>query len=107
METIVVEEKIFNSKDNVRSLLTDLRKVYPTASNSTSNFTLVPNNSFKISNCGFFHFHSNSCISLQIKKDGQSITTNSQFFTLIGKLDQVILTNIQDKNVEVYITYAC
>lgn len=107
METIVVEEKIFDSKDNVRSLLTDLRKAYPSSSNSTSNFTLIPNNSFKISNCGFFHFHSNSCIYLQVKKDGQSISFNSQFITLMGRIDQIILTNIQDKNVEVYVTYAC
>ena len=108
MQTVVVEEKIYNSTKNVRSELLNIRKAFPHTSFINTSSSLTSGNSYTVSACSFFHFHSSSCVTIQIKKNGQLITLeNSQLITLNGVLDQVIITNNQDNSVDIYITYAC
>lgn len=107
METVVVEEKIYDSKINVRDELINIRKAFPISSIINSNFTLATGQTYVTSSCTFFHFHSASAIDIRIKKDGQSIVLNGQIITINGKLDQVTLTNNQDTDTKIYVTYAC
>lgn len=107
METVVVEEKIYDSKINVRDELINIRKAFPINSIINSNFNLATGQTYVTSSCTFFHFHGASEIDVQIKKDGQIIDLKSQVITINGKLDQVTLTNNQDTDTKIYVTYAC
>lgn len=107
METVVVEEKIYDSKINVRDELINIRKAFPLNSIINSNFNLATGQTYVTSSCTFFHFHSAAPIQAQIKKDGQLINLDSTIITISGKLDQVTLTNNQDTDTKIYVTYAC
>lgn len=107
MSTIVTEEKIFNSMKNTREQLASIRKAIPCTSYINSSFILAPGKSYITSACSYIHIHSNNIVNIKIKKDGQVISIDSILLTLYGVLDQVTITNIQDSNNDVYITYAC
>lgn len=107
IETIVVEEKIYDSKQNTRDELINIRKAFPISSFINSSFILNSNKSYSLSNARFIHFHSNSPLTVQIKKNGQLIEISGQLLTLDGGVDNLILTNSTTSDIKVYITYAC
>jgi len=107
METMVVEEKVFDSKMNIRDELIDIKKAFPISCYVNSTFTLMPGELHSIPSCSFCHFHSNANLDLDIRKEDHILNINSQLITLDGKIDEFILRNNSDSNITVYITYAC
>lgn len=111
METVVVEERLYKSSTKIRSLLTDVRKAL-VASNTTSTFYEFKSSEdeVKIKDIKFFHVHSDCPLNLSLKANGQSISLKTNFFTISGDLDQVLITSSCEGNTFVpstaYLTYA-
>lgn len=111
METVVIEERLYRSSTKIRSLLTDVRKAL-VSSNTTSTFYefKLAEDEVKIKDINFFHIHCDKPINISMKANGQSISISTNFFTISGDLDQVLVTSSCDGNnfepVTAYITYA-
>lgn len=111
METVVIEERLYRSSTKIRSLLTDVRKAL-VSSNTTSTFYEFKSaeDEVKIKDINFFHIHCDKPINISMKANGQSISISTNFFTISGDLDQVLVTSSCDGNnfepVTAYITYA-
>ena len=94
METVVIEERLYRSSTKIRSLLTDVRKAL-VSSNTTSTFYEFKSaeDEVKIKGINFFHIHCDKPINISMKANGQSISISTNFFTISGDLDQVLVTS--------------
>lgn len=113
METVVIEERIYKSGKNIRSLLLDVRKACADM-NTTSTFMEFKSNedAVKVKEIDFLHIHSNEPVVVSLKANGQSMTYVTSFLTLQGRLDQVVVAGCceegQDtiKPAQTFIVYA-
>lgn len=106
MQTVVVEQTIYKSGKNTRSLLTDIRKAVAATSAVCADYVFTENYQVKIGACKFFQLHSDLPVSITIKSNGQSTTMISNVITIAADLEQVVVNNCQSESKQVHIVYA-
>lgn len=103
MTTVVCHDKIYQSGNNIRQLLTD--KVVSNDSEQivTINKELQTGQSISIPACKFIHFHSNYPVSVELNGSDSPITAT--FLSCDFGLNSIALTAENDLPTSIYIVY--
>ncbi len=103
--TLVCDEKIYQSGQNVRQLLLDKRFSAESESICSKTQTLEPYQSLVIPTCSFVHVHSNKELVFDFNVEGNIITRRGSFVTCGFEYDEVTITNPSKESVIVYMVY--
>lgn len=103
--TLVCDEKIYQSGQNVRQLLLDKRFSAESESICSKTQTLEPHQSLVIPTCSFVHVHSNKELVFDFNVEGNITTRRGSFVTCGFEYDEVTVTNPSKESAIVYMVY--
>ena len=103
--TLVCDEKIYQSGQNVRQLLLDKRFSAESESICSKTQTLEPHQSLVIPTCSFVHVHSNKELVFDFNVGGNITTRRGSFVTCGFEYDEVTVTNPSKESAIVYMVY--
>lgn len=107
VSAIVTEEKIFESKQNIRTDFTSVRKATEAVEVISSARVLSTGEKIEISGTSaYIHFHSNQILRVVLGKNGQSVLFDTNILTIASPFDTISFENLQDSEADLYLVYS-